>query len=154
MKPATLACAAAALLQVGCSTGSKPESFFVVVPPTEAERYYGDMIGVVSQHGLDPNPGTASNPWGSTLYVVEGKGRGVRVWSINVLLSENESLACGGPKASRSDPSQFVVTVSNRSLFGGDQVSMVTSELVASLRAKGYDVRASARRCAGGTGAN
>jgi hypothetical protein len=136
-------------LQMSCSAYAEPESFYVVTGPNEAERYYRDMTSLVSQHGLKPNPGTVDNTRGANLYVVEAKGRGVRVWSVNLPLSEAESIACGGPKRPGIDPSQFKVTVSSRSPLGPDHVSTVTSELMASLQAKGYEVRMQPRRCGG-----
>jgi hypothetical protein len=138
---------------MSCSTQAEPESFYVIVAPNEAELYYVDMIRVVEQHRLDANPGTArdSDGRGTTDYVVEGKGRGVRVWSANLPMSAPESVACGGPNRPGIYPSQFKVTVFNRSLFGEEQVSTVTSELMASLREKGYDVRTEPELCTKGT---
>ena len=115
--------------------------------PTGAAQYYLDMISLVERRGLNPNPGTTADPWGTTLYVVEGKGRGVRVWSRNVLLSEREAVACGYRQETRNDPTQFVVTISNRRVFGDDEVSAVTAELKAGFIERGYDVRAMPRNC-------
>jgi hypothetical protein len=148
VKPTGLLFVAAAALHAGCSSDGRPEKFYVVVQPTGAAQYYLDMTSLVERRGLNPNPGTANDPWGSTLYVVEGKGRGVRVWSRNVLLSERQAVACGGPQQTRNDPTQFVVTVSNRRVFGEDEVSAVTAELKAGLEEQGYDVRAEPRTCA------
>lgn len=147
MKSSSLAFIAAAALHAGCSAQSKPEEFYVVVAPTGAAQYYLDMISLVERRGLNPNPGTTADPWGTTLYVVEGKGRGVRVWSRNMLLSERQAIACGGPQGTRNDQTQFVVTISNRRVFGEDEVSAVTAELKAGFTERGYEVRAVPRTC-------
>jgi len=153
MKLLPLTTVATACLGAACSGSGAPENFYVVVAPTEAEQYYHDMIDLVAQHGLEPKPGSTKDPWGGTLYVVEGKGRGVRVWSVNALLTERQSRVCGGPNQTRNDPRQFTVRVSNWSLFRGDEVSAVTSELMAGLREKGYDVRTQHRDCEAPPGA-
>ena len=147
-KLGTLALFATASGQVSCFMYGGPESFYVVVNPTEAERYYRDMASAVALHGLDSYPSALDDGRGGTLFAVEGVGRGVRVWSINLPMSERESVACGGPKRPGIDPGQFVVTVYDRNLFEEDQVLAVKSELMASLREKAYDVRMRPRSCA------
>jgi hypothetical protein len=148
MRRMALAVLGTAWLQASCSPQIEPETFYVVVAPNESEQYYVDMIGVVALARLDPNPGSTSDGRGATLYVVDGRGRGVRVWSVNMPLSERESLACGGPRRPRIDPTQFIVTVTSRGLFGGAEVSTVSAELQTGLLAKGYEVRPQPRRCA------
>ncbi len=148
MKSEAIALAAsAASFIAGCSTDSKTQTFYVLFTESEAVRYYNDMIGVVSQHGLTANPGTATDERGYTLYAVEGKGRGVRVWSVNVPMSEREAIACGLPKETPNYPTQHVVTVSSRGPFMGDEIPTVSAELKSSLSAKGYEIRTQPRLC-------
>lgn len=146
MNLTSLAVIAAAALHAGCSAHSKPENFYVVAP-TGGEQYQLDLTSLAAQHGLDPNPSTLDDPWGTTLTAVVGTGRGVRLSSLNVLLSEREAVACGYRQETRNDPTQFVVTISNRRVFGEDEVSAVTAELKAGLIERGYDVRAMPRTC-------
>jgi hypothetical protein len=147
VKLTKLAFVSALALQASCAEHSKPEKFYVVAP-TGGEQYQLDMTGLAAQHGLNPNPSTLNDSWGATLSAIEGKGRGVTLWSINVPLSAREAVACGGPQGTHNDQTQFVVTISNRRVFGEDEVAVVTAALKAGLLEKGYEVRAEPRTCA------
>jgi len=77
-----------------------------------------------------------------TFYVLVSHMGGERYYNdmINVV-------ACGEPEGSRIDSTQFVVTVSSRNPFRGEQVPAVTAEVISSLKAKGYLVQTQPRIC-------
>ena len=144
---AALAALAALAGLAACSGTGGTETFYVLVLPRAGEQYFRDMIDVVVERGIAANPAVADDNRGNTRFVIEGLGRGVRVWSVNVPLTGPEAAACGEPQSSRIDSTQFVVTVSSRNPFKGEAVPAVTREVISSLEAKGYVVRAEPRLC-------
>ena len=81
---------------------------YVVFEPEHTEVFLTDLSDIASAHKLDPWIGSATPGVGARLFVFEAKGRALRIWAQNVLLSGNE---CAEFPEVGKDPGQFMVTI-------------------------------------------
>ena len=62
-------------------------NFYVVASQANASSFTNNLASLARRHGLTASAGQATDDKGHTLYVVEAKGRRIRLWSQNMPLS-------------------------------------------------------------------
>jgi hypothetical protein len=131
-----------------CSGGGIASKFYVVVKPDEAAKFMEAVRAISKEAGLETTEAQAVADTGSVLRVVEGRGRGRRLWVESTLLSGNEDpKLCGVHFEPYSDPAQFTVFTEPR-FFGTRTAAKELGERVFSqLQRSGFDVRRESPVC-------
>jgi hypothetical protein len=139
----------AALALVGCGDDSAAPTIYVLTPPAKADIFTQDLGVIVKRYGLEPNPGHATDDKGHTLWVLEARGKGVRLWSQNEPMSGDEDPAiCGKYTEGHPDPGQYVISINKVFAWGAhDPPSLLLSKISKDLTRMGYDVRTHAVDC-------
>lgn len=126
---------------VACGAQSDPRATtYVVLDSAHVDTFLSDLAALSKTHGLTPNVGSATPDRGPTLHVFEARGRFLRLWAQNTLLSPG---TCGAQEA-QNDPNQFILSVTPElSLPLRDSAKETSTQIAAKLRSRGYFVRSS-----------
>ena len=125
---------------VACGTPFDPRaSTYAVMTPAQVGTFLGDLSSLAKAHGLTPSVGSATSDGGTTLHVLEARGKFLRLWVQNVPVGPAE---CGDSTAEASvDPGQFLIAVApEMSLPLRDRALTLSNALATELRAKGYRI--------------
>jgi hypothetical protein len=116
---------------------------YAVLTSSNASHFTQDLASVAKRHDLTPSLGRATDDRGHTLYVVEAKGRWMRLWSQNMPLSGQEDpVACGKATEAHPDPGQYIITVEPTLPFLNSTASVeVAAQLRQELAQLGYEIR-------------
>ncbi len=116
---------------------------YAVLTSLNVSHFTQDLASLAKKHGLNPSLGRATDDRGRTLYVVEAKGRWMRLWSQNMPLSGQEDpAACGKETEAHPDPGQYIITVKPTFPFLNRAASLeVANQLRQELSQLGYEVR-------------
>ena len=111
---------------------------YVTIDPAQTDRYMKDLADIARAQELDSWSSSATRDDGPALFVFEAKGRALRIWSQNMLLSGHE---CPQFPNVGNDPGQFRIVVTPALWFRSwDRAHEVFGTVRASLVAKGYVV--------------
>jgi hypothetical protein len=83
-------------------------STYVTINPKDTDLFLNDLGSIAKSHGLESARASATPDDGRTTYVFEARGRALRIYAQNVLLSGNE---CVDFPRVGSDPGQFSINV-------------------------------------------
>jgi hypothetical protein len=83
-------------------------SAYITINPKDTDRFLDDLESIAKSRGLESARASATPDDGRTTYVFEARGRAMRIYAQNVLLSGNECVDFPGVG---SDPGQFVINV-------------------------------------------
>jgi hypothetical protein len=83
-------------------------SAYVTIDPKDTDIFLSDFSSIARKHGLDSAQATITPEDGRATHVFEARGRAMRIYSQNVLLSGEE---CADFPGVGSDPGQFVFNV-------------------------------------------
>jgi hypothetical protein len=83
-------------------------SAYVTIDPKETDSFLSELGSIANSLGLESARASATPDDGRTTYVFEARGRAMRIYAQNVLLSGHE---CADFPGIGSDPGQFVVNV-------------------------------------------
>jgi hypothetical protein len=126
-----------------CGPASKP-SYFLVPPVKPEGQFTFDLASVSRERGLNAHLGRAVDDKGHTLYVVEANGRGLRMWSQNVV-----GCALEGEEA-RPDQRQYVMYVQPLTPWSQPKdEDALSRQLTVDLVALGYQRRDLESPCTG-----
>jgi hypothetical protein len=111
---------------------------YVTIDPAATEQYLKDLAEIAGVNDLDSRSSSATPDNGPTLYVFEARGRALRIWSQNMLLSGHE---CPGFPNAGNDPGQFRVVVTPAMWFRAwGRAHELFGKVKAGLVSKGYVV--------------
>lgn len=133
----------------GCARTGERAAQYVATRSEQAQKFLGD-VGVLSKDsGLSPQLRSAIHSPGNVQYVLEAKGRGLRLWLQNMPLSGQEDpILCGPSGGPRPDPAQFIFYVEPRyPWISQERAEAMQAHIVESLRRLGYDVKAKPLPC-------
>ncbi|MFL6575899.1 MAG: hypothetical protein ACJ8MR_04750, partial [Povalibacter sp.] len=109
---------------------------YVTINPSDTDRFLTDLGAISKSRGLEPWRGSATPDDGRTLYVFEARGRALRIWAENVLMSGHECVDFPGVG---SDPGQFVISASPAAwLPMRDRATALFEQLRKDLSNRGY----------------
>lgn len=83
-------------------------SAYVTIEPKDTDKFLRDLTSIVKSHGLDSAQATLTPAGGRATHVFEARGRAMRIYAQNVLLSGEECVDFPGVGA---DPGLFVFNV-------------------------------------------
>jgi hypothetical protein len=83
-------------------------SAYVIIKPEDTDIFLRDFSSIAKKHGLDSAQATLTPEDGRATHVFEARGRAMRIYAQNVLLSGEECVDFPGVG---SDPGQFVFNV-------------------------------------------
>jgi hypothetical protein len=83
-------------------------SAYVTINPKDTDLFLDDLGSIAKSHGLESARASATPDDGRTTYIFEARGRAMRIYAQNVLLSGNECVDFPGVG---SDPGQFAINV-------------------------------------------
>jgi hypothetical protein len=113
---------------------------------TNPAHFAQDLEALVTTRGLRPHRGQATDDKGRTLYVLEAKGHGMRLWSQNLPLDSGDTKSpCGDREL---DPGQYIITVSPTLPFvHKGETAELASQVGRELARLGYGVRSQPVPC-------
>jgi hypothetical protein len=132
----------AILFLSGCSMADDPAATaYVTIDPAATDLYLKDLAEIARMHDLDPTSWSATPDNGPTRFVFEARGRALRIWSQNMLLSGHE---CPEVPNVSNDPGQFRVVVTPAMwLRAWGRAHELFGKVKAGLVSKGYVVTVS-----------
>lgn len=131
-----------------CSQAGVAFKFYVVIKPEETERFISAVKQTANQNGMHAATSRVVSDAGKVLNIVEGRGRGVRLWVENAKLSgkENPEL-CGSNPEPYPDPAQFMIFTEPR-IFGSQAAAKeLGGRLLSQFQKLGFDVRLAPAVC-------
>jgi hypothetical protein len=125
-----------------CSGGGVAFEFYVVTEPEKSAAFIAAVTTIAKENDMDTAVGHAVSDAGNTLTVLEGRGRGLRLWVQNTLLSGKEDpMRCGVHTEPHPDPSQFTV-FTKPNFFGSTAgAEKLGQRVLSQLERAGFDVR-------------
>jgi hypothetical protein len=125
-----------------CSAGVIAFKFYVVIKPEETSKFIEAVTAIAKEDGLETAVGQAAADTGNVLRVVEGRGRGIKLWAQSMPMSgEEDPKLCGVHPEPYPDPAQFVVSTEPR-FFGSKAAAIKLGEkMFSQIRKSGFDVR-------------
>jgi hypothetical protein len=125
-----------------CSSGHAAHEFYVVVEPEEAARFIETVTAIAKEDGLETEVSRVVAGPGDVLWIVEGRGHGLRLWVQSTPQSGKEDpRLCGKYSKPHSDPAQFTV-FTHSGFFGSQAGATGLGERVHSrLQKSGFEVR-------------
>jgi hypothetical protein len=125
-----------------CTSGGAVFQFYVVLEPNEAGRFIGAVESIAKEDGLETAVGQVTSDTGNVLRVVEGRGRGLKLWVQSATLSGDEDpKLCGVHQEPYPDPAQFVVFTEPRFLGTREAAVELGEKVFFRLEEFGFDVR-------------
>jgi hypothetical protein len=122
-----------------CSVADNPAATaYITIDPAQTARYMKDLADIARAQDLGSWSSSETRDDGPALFVFEAKGRALRIWSQNVLLSGHE---CPKFPNAGNDPGQFKIVVTPSMWFRTwDRAHELFGKVRDSLVAKGYPV--------------
>ncbi|MDA5194985.1 hypothetical protein [Govanella unica] len=135
----------------GCGYSEDVAEIYVLVPSQKTSQFTEDLGKVAKEQGLAPSLGQATDDYGHTIYVIEAKGKFLRLWGTNMPLDPSK---CGTYEV---DPGQYVITIDHSFPIGGlipilpktwrTKPQKLLSEIGKQLGETGYAVQSKAMAC-------
>jgi hypothetical protein len=126
-----------------CQADDEKASFYVIVPLTKAHvRLDQVLASLAKKHGLTPDLGQVMEGGGQTLYILQAKGRWMKLWAQNVTIGGDENPeVCGHYTEPHPDPGQYYVTAGPiLPLMPSGGSRELASQLRNELTEQGYEV--------------
>jgi hypothetical protein len=131
-----------AVALTACSGGGAEFEFYVVIKPDETEKFIGAVTAIAKENDLETAVSQIVAGSGIVSSVVEGRGRGLKLWVTSTLLSGQEDpKLCGVHLEPHPDPAQFTVFTEPR-FFGSKAAATKLGERIFSqIQKAGFDAR-------------
>ncbi len=124
--------------------GGAAFEFYVVISPDETGKFITAVTSIANDNGLETAAGQTRFDSGNVLWVVEGRGHGLRLWLQSAVLSGNEDpKLCGVHHEPYPDPAQFIVFTQPRLLGLSTRKAAVElgEKVLSQLHKSGFDAR-------------
>lgn len=132
------------LAVAACGQSEDAATIYVLTPPSKASLLTKDLGAISERQGLIPNLGQSIHSGGQTYWVIDARGRWVKLWGMNVPLSGHEDPSlCGKYSHGHPDPGQYIVMIDHVvPLVARETPRELIAEVGRELSAMGYRVQA------------
>jgi hypothetical protein len=127
-----------------CSAGVVVFKFYVVVNPDDTAKFFGEIATIAKENGLETATGQIGADSAVVLRMMEGRGRGVKLWVQNSMLTGREDPSvCGVPVRDEpyADPAQFQVSTEPRFFGLKADATKLGEQMFSGIQKLGFDVR-------------